>query len=68
MANSRNIQENYGRLENADRNWDIEFWQKDGPTAIFDAVWEMILDHRLLTEHDASQPRLQRTVEHYGKM
>jgi len=61
------IQENYGRFEDDDRSWDVAYWQRQGSNAIFDAAWGMILDHRLLTQNDASEPRLQRTVEHFGK-
>jgi hypothetical protein len=67
MGRKPAIQENYGRFAEDDRSWDVEFWQRQGHNAIFDAVWNMILDYRLLTQHDDSEPRLQRTVEHYGK-
>jgi len=43
------------------------FWQKHCPAAIFDAIWEMINDHRLLTHHDTIEPRLQRANEYFGK-
>ena len=67
MHDLSNIRENYGRFETDDRSWDVKFWQDRGSAAIFEAVWGMILDHRLLTKGDASEPRLQRTVEHFGK-
>jgi len=67
MINTSRIDENYGRFEADDRSWDVNFWQSRGGAEIFAAVWGMILDHRLLTEKDASEPRLQRTVEHFGK-
>jgi hypothetical protein len=60
-------EENYGRFEEDDRSWDAAFWQGQGSEAIFEAVWEMILDHRLLTTGDATEPRLQRAVEAFGK-
>jgi hypothetical protein len=60
-------EENYGRFELDDRSWDAAFWQGQGGEAIFAAVWEMILDYRLLTAGDATEPRLQRTIEHFGK-
>lgn len=60
-------QENYGRFETDDRSWDAAFWQRQGSEAIFAAAWEMILDHRLLITGDATEPRLQRTVEAFGK-
>jgi hypothetical protein len=66
-SRSEMFSENYGRFTDDDRSWDIAFWQKQGPAAIFDAVWVMIKDHRLLTKNDATEPKLQRTVEHFGK-
>jgi hypothetical protein len=66
-AKSERFAENYGRFTEDDRTWDIAFWQKQGPAAIFDAMWGMIKDHRLLTKNDATEPRLQRTVEYFGK-
>jgi len=67
MNKTSKIDENYGRFEDDDRSWDVNFWQRRGSAEIFAAVWGMILDHRLLTQGDASEPRLQRTVEHFGK-
>ena len=61
------MQENYGRFDTDDRSWDVSFWQQQGSVAIFDAVWGMILDHRMLTSGDVTEPRLQRTVEHFGE-
>jgi hypothetical protein len=66
-SKSEMFSENYGRFTEDDRSWDIAFWQEQGPAAIFDAMWGMIKDHRLLTKNDATEPRLQRTVEHFGK-
>lgn len=59
--------ENYSRFDQDDRSWDITFWQKQGPEAIFDAMWGMMKDHRLLTQSDATEPRLQSAVEYFGK-
>jgi len=61
------IEENYGRFELDDRSWDAAFWQRQGSEAIFAAVWEMILDHRLVTTGNATEPRLQRTIERFGE-
>ena len=60
------IEENYGMFREDDRSWDVAFWQNQGSAAIFDAVWGMIVDHRLITTGDAAEPRLQRTVEYFG--
>ncbi len=67
MKRRSQTEENYGRFEADDRSWDAAFWQRQGSEAIFAAVWDMILDHRLLTTGDATEPRLQRTVEAFGK-
>jgi len=67
MQEASKFQENYGKFEADDRSWDRAFWQSQGSAAIFDAVWGMILDHRLLIKKDATEPRLQRTVERFGK-
>lgn len=67
MHDIANIEESYGRFQTDDRSWDVAFWQRQESAAIFDAVWGMILDHRLLTKGDATEPRLQRTVEHFGQ-
>ena len=33
--------ERYGRLPDMDRSFDIEYWQRLGPAAIFEAAWRM---------------------------
>lgn len=59
--------ETYRKLGDPDDRFDIEFWQKQGPEAIFAAALEMILDAQLVKEGHADEPRLQRTVEHFQK-
>ena len=66
-SKSQMFSENSSRFAEDDRSWDISYWQKQDPTAIFEAMWGMIKDHRLLTKNDATEPRLQRTVECFGK-
>ncbi len=60
--------EAYRKLDDPDDRFDIDFWQKQGPKAIFAAAREMILDAQLLKEGHADEPRLQRTVEHFQKL
>jgi hypothetical protein len=61
------IKESYRRIgDDADR-FDIEFWQSQGDQAIFEAALEMILDYLTIRHGHADEPRLQRTVEHFGK-
>lgn len=47
--------------------WNADFWRNQSPVTIFDAAWQMILDHNLIHTGHADEPRLQRTVEHFGK-
>jgi hypothetical protein len=61
------IEERYGPMAGADRRWDVALWQAAGPVAIFDAAWELICDYQVLRGSDVEEPRLQRTVEHFGK-
>ena len=56
------IVERYAKLGDDD-NFDIDFWQKQGPVAIFEAAFSMVKDYLLLKENYADEPRLQRTIE-----
>jgi hypothetical protein len=64
----RDIRESYGRIGDDDGRFDIEFWQRQGDQAIFNAALDMILDYLMLKDGHAHKPRLQRTVESFGKM
>ena len=64
----RDIRESYGRIGDNDGRFDIEFWQRQGDQAIFNAALEMILDYLMIKDGHAHEPRLQRTVESFGKI
>lgn len=61
------FKESYGKLSDDDRSFDRAYWQALGPVAIFDAAYGMIKDYLLIKAGDADEPRLHRTVEHFGK-
>ncbi|MBW1894033.1 MAG: hypothetical protein JRF40_03690 [Deltaproteobacteria bacterium] len=63
----RAIEENYQRIEDDRRSFDIRFWQSQGDHAIFEAVWEMLHYYILIRGKDANEFRLQRTVESFRK-
>lgn len=63
----RKIKESYRRIGDEEDRFDIEFWQSQGDQAIFDAATEMIQDYLTIRYGRADKPRLQRTVEHFGK-
>ena len=68
MANMRDIKESYGRIGDDKGRFDIEFWQRQGDQAIFKAALDMILDYLILRQGHVDKPRLQRTVESFGKI
>jgi hypothetical protein len=63
----REVSESYRRIGDPDDRFDVEFWQSQGDQAIFAAALEMVLDYLILRYGYVDQPRLQRTVESFGK-
>ena len=63
----RIIEENYQRIIDDRRSFDIRFWQSQGDRAIFEAAWEMLYDYFLIRGNDAHEFRLQKTVESFRK-
>jgi len=63
----RDIKEYYGRIGDNEGNFDIDFWQRLGDRAIFNAALDMVMDYLLIRHGHVDKPRLQRTVESFGK-
>ncbi len=63
-----NIEENYQRIKDDRRSFDIRFWQSQGDLAIFEAVTEMLNDYLLIRGKNADESRLQRNVEKFRKV
>jgi hypothetical protein len=63
----RIIEENYQRIMDDKRIFDIRFWQSQGDMAIFEAVTEMLNDYLLLRGENADKSRLQRSIEIFKK-
>ena len=36
------VMERFGKIEEMDRSFDIEYWQRQGDAAIFRAAWELV--------------------------
>jgi hypothetical protein len=51
------------RLEDADRSFDIEFWQRLGDEAIFAAAWEMVIFAQEFKGRDVGELAFQRTLK-----
>jgi hypothetical protein len=52
-----------GRIEEMDRSFDIEFWQRQGDAAIFRAAWELVETYCRDRGMNPDELRLQRSVE-----
>ncbi len=61
------IEENYQRIGDKKRSFDIRFWQAQGDIAIFEAATEMLKDYFLIRGKNADEFRLQRTIESFRK-
>jgi len=63
----RQIRESYGPIGDDEGRFDIELWQSQGEQAIFDAALQMVLDYLTIRNGHADEPRLQRTIESFGR-
>jgi hypothetical protein len=57
----------FGRLEDMDRSFDIEFWQRQGDAAIFRAAWELVESYCRDRGMSPDELRLQRSVETFQR-
>jgi len=64
----RNVIESYGSIGDNEDHFDIDFWQRQGDQAIFNAALDMIMDYLLVRHGYVDKPRLQRTIESFGKV
>lgn len=60
------VVERYGKLEDLDRRFDLEFWQAQSDEARLNAGWELVVQAWILKGKDAKQLRLDRTAEYFG--
>ncbi len=51
------------RLKDADRSFDYEFWQKLPAEERFAAMWQLVIDMRIMRGEDEVEPRLLRHVQ-----
>jgi hypothetical protein len=57
------VMEGLSRIDQQDRSFDIEFWQRQDSNARFGAAWELVVFAHERKGQDESELRLQRTVE-----
>lgn len=57
------VMERKVQLDQMDRSFDVEYWQRLGPEAIFEAAWDMVVQAWKVKGRDPNELRLQRSVE-----
>ena len=57
------VMERKVQLDHMDRSFDVEYWQRLGPEAIFEAAWDMVVQAWKVKGRDPNELRLQRSVE-----
>jgi len=62
------VMERIGKMSETGREFDIEFWQRQGSTAIFAAAWEMVVEAYRWKKKSESELELQRSVERIQSM
>lgn len=61
------VMERFGKLEDADRSFDIEYWQRQGDAAIYRAAWELAELYHRDQGMTSDELRLQRSLEHFQR-
>ena len=56
------------RINDADRSFDLEFWEKVGSEGRFAAAWQMVFEADAIRGKNVSQPRLQRSVQNLERL
>jgi hypothetical protein len=57
------VVERIGKVSESNRRFDVEFWQRQGSTAIFAAAWEMVVEAYRWKHKSESELAFQRSVE-----
>jgi hypothetical protein len=57
------IMERVGKVSESNRAFDVEFWQRQGSTAIFAAAWEMVVEAYRWKKKSDAELAFQRSVE-----
>lgn len=55
-------------LEKANRDFDLNFWQSQSPSARFAAAWELVEDAWAIKGRPAHELQLQRTAHHLERL
>jgi hypothetical protein len=58
------VMEGLGRVDESDRSFDIEYWQRQDSNGRFAAAWELVVFAHARRGGNVAELRLQRTIEH----
>jgi hypothetical protein len=61
------VMERFGRIKDADRSFDFEYWQRQGDAAIYRAAWELIEFYHRQQGMKPDELRLQRSIESFQR-
>jgi len=61
------VMERFGRIQDTDRSFDIEFWQRQGDEAIFRAAWELAVQYHRDQGMSDDELRLDKSIEHFER-
>ena len=61
------VMERFGNIRDADRSFDIEYWQRQGDAAIYRAAWELVVLYYTDQGVKPDELRLQKSIEHFER-
>jgi hypothetical protein len=61
------VMERLGKMRDAGRSFDIEYWQRQGDAAIFRAAWELVEFYHRDQGTKPDELRLQRSIENFQR-
>ncbi len=63
MSEKKIVMSKLVSLNEMDRSFDLEFWDKVGVNGRFEAMWQMVLEVQAMKGKNVEQFRLQRSVQ-----
>ncbi len=61
------VMERFGKIQDAGRSFDIEYWQRQGDAAIYRAAWELVEFYHREQGMEPDELRLQRSIESFQR-
>jgi hypothetical protein len=61
------VMERFGKIQDAGRSFDIEYWQRQGDAAIYRAAWELVEFYHREQGMEPDELRLQKSIENFQR-